>query len=57
MSQQHPTYRSLAAELGMAYSTVEYHLLRLRNRGLVAWAEGKHGTIRPLVTAHEVVAK
>jgi len=52
-----PTLRELAADLGMfAHSSVDYHLRRLRDQGLVDWEDGKARTLRvvePLTAPQE----
>jgi hypothetical protein len=43
------TVRSVAAEVDLGASTTLAHLRRLRRFGLVDWADGQTGTLRPLV--------
>jgi predicted transcriptional regulator len=47
--QQRPTIPSIALALGRTKSTVHNSLFRLRQLGLVAWEDGRQGTIRSLV--------
>jgi DNA-binding IscR family transcriptional regulator len=47
--QTHPTCRSVAAETGVSASCAYYRLSTLRDAGLVAWEDGKDGTMRSLV--------
>jgi SOS-response transcriptional repressor LexA len=43
------TVRGVADEVGFASpNTAHVHLYALRERGLVAWDEGRAGTIRPV---------
>jgi DNA-binding transcriptional ArsR family regulator len=43
------TYGDLVAALGIARSTVAWHLQTLRSLRLVDWTPGLHGTIRPVI--------
>ena len=44
------TLREVAAVAGYdSAMTVQYALRDLRDRGLVTWERGRHGTLRPLV--------
>ena len=49
VQQQRPTVRAVAAAVGLSVNTTHDHLVRLRRLGLVAWEDGKTGTLRPLV--------
>ncbi len=43
------TVRDIAKRVGLSRSTVHEHLVRLRAKGLVDWAEDRRATIHPLV--------
>ena len=49
------SYRRIAARLGLSYSTVFWHLQKLRNAGLVTWEVGKNCTLR--ATCGRVIEK
>jgi DNA-binding IclR family transcriptional regulator len=44
-----PTVRSVAAATGLSAARAHAQLVDLRRHGLVAWEDGKDGTLRPLV--------
>lgn len=46
----HATIQAVGEQAGLSSkSTVWFHLEHLRRLGLVAWEDGKRGTLRPLV--------
>jgi predicted ArsR family transcriptional regulator len=48
VQKTHPTtVRDIAAQVGVAGSTVMAHLEKLKAEGLVVWEPGKARTIRP----------
>jgi DNA-binding IclR family transcriptional regulator len=50
----HRTYGDLIAATGVPRGTLHGVLARLRAGGLVTWAEGTQGTIRPTVVVVDV---
>lgn len=46
---QHPTVRGVAYDTGVSLSAVHAILVRLRRLGLVAWEDGRQGTLRACV--------
>ena len=49
LTQDRPTVRSVAAEVGRSVSKTHEELVKLRAAGLVKWDAGKTGTLRPIV--------
>jgi DNA-binding IclR family transcriptional regulator len=51
LAARHPTVTitDLAAAADIPRMTVYHHLVKLRGRGLVDWADGRDGTLRPAV--------
>ena len=49
VDQRRPTVRSVAAAVAMSSSAVHQQLVHLRAEGLVAWEDGKDGTLRAMV--------
>lgn len=49
------TYGEIIAATGLARSTIHPRLHELRRQGLVTWADGRRGTIRPLVRQVPIV--
>lgn len=50
-----PTWAEMHAATGLsARQPIHRHLLKLRAAGLVAWEDGLHGTLRPLVAEHPI---
>lgn len=47
----HTTYADLLAETGLARSSLQGTLSRLRAQGLVTWEDGKQGMLRACVYA------
>lgn len=46
------TVRKVNAEAGLSVGPTHCGLWELRTAGLVTWAQGKTGTLRPLVREH-----
>lgn len=49
MTQQRPTVRSVAREVGKSTTATYQQLRKLRAAGLVEWHEGKQSTLRAVV--------
>jgi len=49
LHQDRPTIPSIALEVGVSTSTVNFHVQLLKRLGIVAAEPGTRGTLRPLV--------
>jgi DNA-binding IclR family transcriptional regulator len=49
VADRQPTYTTIMARTGLSRETIHRQLHHLRDDGLIAFDDGKHGTIRALV--------